>query len=784
VIQIRTLEHVDGLRRVIEEDKKKLSRFPVRFILVQDPNDWDKLLIILKERAGHVFRLSEYCVDSDSMPDLNRFKRDIQRMEQGDMLIVPLSEYLRLFGDKHGLLKQLAGYSKSDGVIGGTRDRIYVPLYNVEMIFYNEMRNVSRFGVQGEGPECFEMKKRDDDYAIRLNIMSNGLHGSPMASSKVEGLKQFFQLWEKKAPTDLCLVTQFSDYICESVGAYGINVYRNTFQLLEGKLIGYDILQEEWGNDDQWGWLHSLIRERETIDDVMTREFNVVKLDLYDILMDWNEYDEEHKWLAWLACKTKRPYGYIKYAVDREGASFDTFVNDMIFTMIDLVKMSHLKEEETRDIIKQRKQLLERMGMTSLSQEFWDKLDELPNDISRLKCLTGILDEEKCMIVETVGKLISGGQNDEWADVLSIIYPELYHYLNNVDYGNELATAYFVKYKRAKVCDEVTDDMRCVAREIKDRGLLWQYTTRYEFLGSFAESDLIYWADGVGAEWLGLIEGMLKHKFHSMDIKYDYEYKVARANLPTTTEFNKDWQDMGTTYKEYKNYDILAHSYNCKYPKYLVDEFQHISDFVRNAVSLLGAHDVVIITADHGTSRLAAIDKNPSIDAPMGLVRKHGRYCENDGSLCIEDYPSCIEDSSKIIFADYNRFKSSGNVSGEIHGGATLEEALVPVIVLRKGAIKKDIRLSLVSSTIRLNVQGEAKLAVRVEGDLEKLTMLVENESLIFENKGDGTWEATVKGMTSGNYTATLLGDGKNLGNVEFTLTKGLTENDLGLRGY
>jgi hypothetical protein len=71
-----------------------------------------------------------------------------------------------------------------------------------------------------------------------------------------------------------------------------------------------------------------------------------------------------------------------------------------------------------------------------------------------------------------------------------------------------------------------------------------------------------------------------------------------------------------------------------------------------------------------------------------------------------------------------------------------------------------------------------------VEGDLEKLTMLVENESLIFENKGDGTWEATVKGMTSGNYTATLLGDGKNLGNVEFTLTKGLTENDLGLRGY
>jgi len=135
------------------------------------------------------------------------------------------------------------------------------------------------------------------------------------------------------------------------------------------------------------------------------------------------------------------------------------------------------------------------------------------------------------------------------------------------------------------------------------------------------------------------------------------------------------------------------------------------------------------------------------------------------------------------MFADYNRFKSSGHVPGEIHGGATLEEALVPVIVLRRSRVKGDIEFTLLSNVIPLSVKGEAKLVINVEGYVEKLTMLVDNKNFIFESVGNGHWETNVKGLKSGDYRATLFGDGKNLGNFRFTLTRGLTENDLGLRG-
>jgi len=783
LVQIRTLECIGDLVELIGEDKRKFARFPVRFILVQDANDWDKLLIILQDRVDHVFRLSEYCADFDSLPDLSRLMDDIQAMGKGDALIIPLSEYLRLFGDNRGILKQLAQYSKSDGVIGGTKDRIYVPLYDVERIFREEMARVSRFGVQGEGPECFEIKTNLGDYPIQLRITNGSLQGLQMSYPKAAGLKAFFQLCEKKAPQNLWLVTQFSDYICESTGTYDIDVYSSIFQLVKQELPGTDILQEEWGDDEQWGWLYSVRKEGEAIEHVIAREFNVARLDLYDILLRWSDYDEKRRWLAWLACKIKRPSGYIKYVMGKESARFDSFVNDMILTIIDVVKDNRLEDEEIADIIRQRKQLLERMPITNLPPEFRDRLDELPNDIGKLKCLAGILYEEKCMIVETVSKLIISGESNEWPDILHIIYPELYYYLNNVDYGKELATAYFSKYKRAKVCNEVTEDIRCMAREIKDEGLLWQYKTRYEFLQKLSEPYIVYWADGVGAEWLGLIEGLLKHEGFGNDMECDYEYSVTRANLPTTTENNKDWQYMTADYREYKDYDILIHSYNCRYPEYLIDEFERIGELVRSAVSLLSISEVVVITADHGTSRLAAIDKQPSVEAPEGLVRDYGRYCQNDGSLNIEEYPSCIEDNGKIMFADYNRFKSSGHVPGEIHGGATLEEALVPVIVLRRSRVKGDIEFTLLSNVIPLSVKGEAKLVINVEGYVEKLTMLVDNKNFIFESVGNGHWETNVKGLKSGDYRATLFGDGKNLGNFRFTLTRGLTENDLGLRG-
>lgn len=770
------------LERLIDDDKARLSRFPVRFIFVKNIQGWDTILSILKERAKYIFRLSEYCADDDSIPDVMHLMRDIRSIDRGDALVIPLGEYLRLFGDRYFILKQLAEYYKSDGISGGTRDRIYVPLYDVEDIFYTQMSGLSRFSVPDESAKCYELVSNPSECCISLKIVSENLYSVLSASEEAKGLKQFMQYWEKGGVRDICLVTRFAYYIHESMGIYDIRTYTTNFKLFKDEFDDSNILCEKWGTSDQWGWLYSLIKASDIhdIDTLFTKEFNMLKLDVYDILSDWKSYDENHKWLAWLACKVKNPSGYLAYVMHRN-IDYYRFEEDLIFTILDVVKSMYGDNEQIRDIIMQRKQLLIRMGINSIANEFWEKLNDLPDDICRLMCLTNITNEEKYRIIELVNKLINlETDENRWKNILSAIYPELHYYLDNIDYGNELATTYFYKYRIAKLCDEVPDDMRNMTCEIKNKGLLWQYTPRYEFLKRYNEPAIIYWGDGIGAEWIGLMTGLLRDELGNLG--YDYEYKIVRANLPTTTEFNNDWQNMNNyDYREYKDYDILVHSYNCRYPKYIIDEFDRIKDIVRNAVSDLKNGKNIIITADHGTSRLAALNREASVDAGNCLVKKHGRYCESDGYISLEKYPDCIEDNNKIIFASYKRFKSSGNVPGEIHGGATLEEALVPVIIIRERGLNKDVKFILLTSNVGLNVKNEATLAISVDGNLTQLSMIVGNKRFVFENKGNDRWETTIKGLNAHVYRGTLFGNGKNLGDIEFTVTKGLKENDLGL---
>lgn len=776
---VEYLESIEALNQIIQEDKEKPARFPVRFILVESAGDWEVVLDLLKDKVEHIFRLSEYCADEDSIPNVLHLMQDIRNIDSGDALIIPLSEYLRLFGDRYGLLKQLTEFYKSDGVSGGTKSRIYVPLYNVDDIFFDQMSKVSRFTVPGESAKYYELNSDRHDHSVLLTVVGDNVHNTLNFSTVANGLKQFMQLWEKSTVRDLCLVTKFANYMREARGAYSINVYTRGFELLAEKVADAGILQEEWGNDEQWCWLYSIADDGQHLHDLFTKEFNMAKLDVYDVLMDWSDYDDKHKWLAWLACKIEQPNGYMVYVMQRN-KNFYAFVEDIIFAIIDIVKNNLIQDDrEMLNVIGQRKQLLSRMDVFNMPNTFWERMGELGDDISKLKCLSGILQEEKSRIIEIADKLINGMSSEtEWMSILFAVYPDLYYYLNTIDYGNESASEYFFKYVRAKISDNVTDDISQMVRDIAKKQLLWQYTARYNFLQNFDEPAVFYWVDGMGAEWLSLIEGLLKYEF--VDMGYEYEYHITRANLPTTTEFNKDWE--GTAdYKEYKDYDILVHSYNCKYPKYIVEEFDHIRNVVKNALSLLDAHKTVIITADHGTSRLAAINKQKSIDVPEDLVRKHGRYCINDGSLHAEDYDGCIEDNGKLIFADYNRFKISGNVFGEIHGGATLEEVLVPVVVLRKGTVRRQVTFTLVSSMVNLDVKGRAKLDIAVDGDLKQLVLMVMGKRFAFDNKGDGRWQAVIKGFSSGAYRGTLFGDSIRLGDIEFTLKKGIMENDLGL---
>ena len=63
-------------------------------------------------------------------------------------------------------------------------------------------------------------------------------------------------------------------------------------------------------------------------------------------------------------------------------------------------------------------------------------------------------------------------------------------------------------------------------------------------------------------------------------------------------------------------------------------------------------------------------------------IYRYGRYC--NGTDLENELPTAINHDGKLIFADYTRFEQKGAPANEIHGGASLEEWLVPVISIAK----------------------------------------------------------------------------------------------------
>jgi hypothetical protein len=110
-----------------------------------------------------------------------------------------------------------------------------------------------------------------------------------------------------------------------------------------------------------------------------------------------------------------------------------------------------------------------------------------------------------------------------------------------------------------------------------------------------------------------------------------------------------------------------------------------------------------IVTGDHGSSRLAALlfhdSGNFAVEPPKNaIVRSFGRFVELKDDSYVSLTPSMerteLDGKHFVVMKTYEHFKQSGNaaggntdenaVAGEVHGGMTPEEYLVPVFVVSR----------------------------------------------------------------------------------------------------
>ena len=221
---------------------------------------------------------------------------------------------------------------------------------------------------------------------------------------------------------------------------------------------------------------------------------------------------------------------------------------------------------------------------------------------------------------------------------------------------------------------------------------------RYSILSEFIDSDTaVLWIDALGIEWLPLLRwGIIQHC--DATIK---SVAIGQANLPTETKFNEQWKVMDVPYKKRDKLDKLAHKGVVDEPDYyacIEDQLSFVASVHKTVSEMMKEHHRVIVTGDHGTSRLAArfFHTRDGVDVNHDIkVYGHGRYSDwkSDGQSQLDTVriAKATDGNKYVVFANYDHFTKSGfaaggddenAIYGEIHGGASPEEMLVPILVL------------------------------------------------------------------------------------------------------
>lgn len=453
-----------------------------------------------------------------------------------------------------------------------------------------------------------------------------------------------------------------------------VDVISDSYSLIIRFVKAFDI-PKQMGEDDKWDYLlNDLIKHAFSLDKVFNSYGYIEDKILDDIDIAFGL--EYVNWLYFIFLKTR--YNsinnqYLRFVLENTHKPED-FKSSLINSIL-LVK----KDAPQFNIYyKERKKLVSIFDEADISLFVNKNAIDSSNGICRLTDNTIVEKEAIIKWVSTNGIVPD----------IECVYPALYYYLKEYvfDCGRHSAslTSYFSDYKKQKVLNTLYDGFEDIAR---DNSMLYAHLdTRDNVLSSISdkESSLLIWVDALGVEYLSLINWIAKEKCISV------KTHIVRADLPTITSVNKTFYDNWTVSPKEKVSDLddIKHkdkggfdNDKCAYPIHLASELDVVQKVIGKAISNLNSHRVkkVIIASDHGASRLAVLCQHDEKYDTDTKGEHSGRCCSYfDGY----DLTNSVAENGYIILTDYGRFKGSRSANVEVHGGASLEETVIPLIEL------------------------------------------------------------------------------------------------------
>lgn len=397
--------------------------------------------------------------------------------------------------------------------------------------------------------------------------------------------------------------------------------------------------------------------------------------------------------------------------------------------------------------MKQRRRILSMLDDNgTMMEDYCDQATIKRKDI--LWYLSDETEEERAALIHALCSY--SYTPDELNQALAVVSPQLATYLKQFTfdkfntkvmesdaYVRELLTDYFQRYKFQKLTNhQNTDFVELVEKEAKTRSFM-KLQARSAIVKKLDKKDVRpYFFDALGVEFLAFIESRAKI------YKMQFECFVGHCNLPSITSKNKEFYDAfpeGSIRKE-EGLDELKHQgtkYDFQFttePLHIFDELALLDRDLKKMGSILamGKCQKIVILSDHGASRLAVTYRSENKKLELSESGKHsGRCCPADKDPGIEF--ATFEDGFAVL-ANYERFKGSRKADVETHGGASLEEAVVPIIVLTLKP--KEQQVFFVETVVSCSPKGGSSIRLFANPPLKNPRMVVNGQS--YEGKFDG----------------------------------------------
>lgn len=403
---------------------------------------------------------------------------------------------------------------------------------------------------------------------------------------------------------------------------------------------------------------------------------------LYDLKNDvlWDLY-------VWLLKSKIRQDTYL-YHVLQKNTTADTFLYEYVVSSA----KSCMGDKNAKALADERAVVLKKMNTVEpMIAQFVAATENDIRSVTFLNCGTSV--ETQGLIRRAAGLDITLGL----PDAFDAANPTINCYLSPYfDYGIERLTAYFNKLRCFRIKDSID---KAFVEEAYQAEVPSEIEKRDSLLSKFDDGETaLLVVDGLGAEYLPLLINMAEMN----NLKVAYK-QVVSVNLPTSTKFNNiNWNNVHRL-RDVRQADNISHTGCAKYEKCGYEEnlaelltlFQ--KTILVRVISGLTDHKRVIVTADHGSSYLAVAAYKAGLVQTIKWEnpddwRYTAVYASKDAPEELEPVYRAECGCFYFVVKGYNRLPKQGGKLYSLHGGATLEERLVPFVVFTNEPASADMK--------------------------------------------------------------------------------------------